>query len=146
MPVNTEYSTNPSSFGRNAFGTTLYGDPEKITVTGTPGDVAMLVEGDLEVEGDIIGDITGDITGNVTGDVTGNVTGDLTGNVTGDVTGDLTGTASIAASVPVVAFASLPAATAGGVLFCSDAAPDPALCFADGTNWIDVLTGAPVTD
>lgn len=146
------------------------GTPETaVVVTGTPGSVSMEVKGDLLVKGEIVGNVviddgtfeniavtveatiedlvvdgTADVTGLIT--ATGGVAGDVTGNVTGDLTGnaDTATTATTALNVTVSTVAALGAATAGGVKFASDAVPAAALVFADGTNWIDVLTGTTV--
>ena len=49
---------------------------------------------------------------------------------------------------PTWTLATLPDVPASGMIYVSDAARTPSgtgsLCFADGTNWIDVTTGAAV--
>ena len=38
----------------------------------------------------------------------------------------------------------LPSLYTGSMVFCSDASPNPSMCFSNGTNWIDIVTGLPV--
>jgi hypothetical protein len=45
---------------------------------------------------------------------------------------------------PIYTVGTLPAQAAGGIIYVSNATPAAALCFSNGTNWIDLLTGAPV--
>ena len=37
-----------------------------------------------------------------------------------------------------------PSLYTGSMVFCSDASPNPSMCFSNGTNWIDIVTGLPV--
>ena len=71
----------------------------------------------------------------------------MTGDLTGDVDAESV-SASVMLTAPSYAFANLPdeAANAGGIIFVTDADPAPALCFSDGSDWIDILTGIAVTD
>jgi len=47
--------------------------------------------------------------------------------------------------VPTYTVGTLPSVGAGGgVIYVSDATPAASMCFSNGTNWIDVLTGATV--
>jgi len=39
---------------------------------------------------------------------------------------------------------SLPTGVPGGMIYVTDATPDPAMCFYNGTDWIDVVTGVAV--
>jgi hypothetical protein len=131
--------------------------PDNVIVAGTLEVTStsefnddVLVNGNVTAT-EFIGDVTGDLTGDVTGDLTGDVTGDLTGDVTGNVTGDVDAesvSASVMLLAPSYAFANLPdeAANEGGIIYVTDADPAAALCFSNGTNWIDLLTGTTVTD
>lgn len=50
-------------------------------------------------------------------------------------------------SIPVLpthSVSSLPTGTAGGMIYVSDATPAATMCFYNGANWIDLLTGSPV--
>lgn len=46
--------------------------------------------------------------------------------------------------LPTYAVGSLPTGIAGGMIYVSDATPNPAMCFYNGTSWIDVVTGVAV--
>jgi hypothetical protein len=51
------------------------------------------------------------------------------------------------ASIPVLpqyTVGALPTGVAGGMIYVTDAAPNPAMCFFNGTSWIDVVTGVAV--
>jgi hypothetical protein len=51
------------------------------------------------------------------------------------------------ASIPVLPqylVGALPTGVDGGMIFVTDASPNPAMCFYNGTNWIDVVTGVAV--
>lgn len=45
---------------------------------------------------------------------------------------------------PPYSVAALPTGVNGGAIFVTDATPAPALCFYNGTDWIDVTTGVAV--
>lgn len=49
-------------------------------------------------------------------------------------------------TVPSLLIADLPSAAdnTGGIVLVTDATPAAALCFSDGSDWIDLLTGLPV--
>lgn len=88
---------------------------------------------------------TNGFVGAVTGNITGNVTGDVTGNVTGNLTGAVDSSAATM-EAPQALVGALPAATTvGRLLVVTDANSGAGtLCFADGSDWIDIKTGVAV--
>lgn len=71
--------------------------------------------------------------------------GGITGNVTGNVTGAVDASGATI-EIPQALVGALPsAATVGRIIVVTDAnGGDGTICFANGTSWIDVKTGAAV--
>lgn len=79
------------------------------------------------------------------GAVTGNIVGNVTGNVTGNLTGAVDASAATIEAPQALVGALPPATTVGRLLVVTDANSGAGtLCFADGSDWIDVKTGVAV--